>query len=190
MNVVSAVTPGKEPDHRDPAVIQAELQRYSDEFIGRTVAALDEYARVRGTPEAERFVLNTKLAVATACVAIATGPNPTANLVDFLAMAITSRMALEDESIQRLHGTGTEQWLDTSRVLEEDAWSLASGFLTPAQQDELRAGIQQWWSTNAGLRSTFFERPQRFSSIIQSSSGEKTPPGSVFGLVGLDPTAG
>jgi len=52
MNVVSAVVPISKSGQPDPAALQSQLQRYSDEYLYRTLGALDDYARDAGTSEA------------------------------------------------------------------------------------------------------------------------------------------
>ena len=81
---VAAIVPVSKSGQPDPAMLQVELQRYADEFAARTVAALEAYARDAGTPQARSESLQWKASVASAVVNIASGPNPTANLLDFL----------------------------------------------------------------------------------------------------------
>jgi hypothetical protein len=189
VTAMKAVTPQSKSGRPDPAALQAELQRYSDQFLGRTVAALDDYARSVGTLEARKQALEWKVSAGSAVVSIVSGPNPTANLVDFLALATIIRTALE-EWVKSAQGKALEPWLDTSRALETNAWELANGILKSEQQQELRDSIGQWWQSNPTTRNAFFTRPQEFSTLIRQT-GEKTArPGSVFALVGLDPTAG
>jgi cell division septum initiation protein DivIVA len=66
--------------------------------------------------------------------------------------------------------------------------------LTPEQRAEMRDTIRRWWEANPGVHTGFFARPGEFSSLIRHSGekdgGKGNKPGSVFSLVGLDPTAG
>ncbi len=190
VKAVAALVPGAKSSQADPAALQVELQRYSDQFAGRTSAALDDYARRVGTPEARRQALEWKVAVGSAAVSIATGPNPEANLLDFLALATVTRMALEDVWAKTTNGPAFELWLNASRTLETNAWNLARGILTPEQQQELGDAIRRWWEANPEARAGLFVRPQEFTSLIRQTGQESARPGSVFGLIGLDPTAG
>ena len=186
--VVTSVSPGGRTQKEDPAALQVELQRFADEFAGRTVAALEDYASLAGTDEARRQVLHWKISVGAAAVTIATGPNPQANLLDFVALASATRTALE-----RVQGTNTaaiEPWLEVSRSLEASAWSLAAGVFSAEQIQEIRDAMRRWWESNPEGHMTFFARPEEFSSLIRKSGQEGTRPGSVFAMVGLDPTAG
>jgi hypothetical protein len=62
--------------------------------------------------------------------------------------------------------------------------------LTAKQQGEFRAAIQAWRAQNAGLSISFFARPQDVASAVRQSGQQESQPGSVFSLVGLDPTSG
>jgi hypothetical protein len=186
--VVTSVSPGGRTQKQDPAALQVELQRFADEFAGRTVAALEDYARLAGTDEARRQVLHWKISVGAAAVTIATGPNPQANLLDFVALASATRTALE--RVQGTNAAAIEPWLEVSRSLEASAWSLAAGVFSAEQIQEIRDAMRRWWESNPEGHMTFFARPEEFSSLIRKSGQEGTRPGSVFAMVGLDPTAG
>lgn len=190
VKAVSAVVPGDKVPGPDPAFLQVELQRFGDEYANRTTVALDEYAARVGTPEARRQALLWKVSVASAAVSIASGPNPRANLVDFLVIATVTRTAIEEVWIQTTNGPAFQPWLEVSRGLETDAWKMAAGFLTAEQQEEVRGVIQRWWEANPQARTGFFVRPQEFTTLIRQPHEKTDRPGSVFALVGLDPTSG
>ncbi|MCL4178295.1 MAG: hypothetical protein KJ072_11220 [Verrucomicrobia bacterium] len=188
--VVTAVTPGGKSPAQDPAALQVQLQRFADEYAGRTTAALDDYVRRLGTADARSQALRWKVAVSSATVTIATGPNPQANLLDFLALATITRMALEEVWVKTTDGPAFEPWLAVSRNLETNAWNLAGGVFPEEQQQELRNAIQRWWDLTPDGHLNFFARPEEFSSLIRQTSQKSARPGSVFAFVGLDPTAG
>lgn len=190
MKAVSAIVPGPKSAQVDPATVQAELQRYADEYASRTAAALDDCAARTGTPEARYQALQWKVSVGSAAVSIASAPNPQANLLDFLALATSTRMFLEQGWLKSTNGPACEPWLITSRNLETNAWKLARGIFSPEQQQELRDSIGRWWEENPDARTSFFVRPQEFSTLIRQTGEKSDRPGSVFALVGLDPTAG
>ena len=187
---VTAVVPGGKSQSPDPAVLQVELQRFADEHSSRTVAALDDYARSVATPEARSQALRWKVATASAAMGIASGPNPQANLLDFLALTTVTRTALEEVWIKTTNGPAFQPWLDVSLTLETNAWKLAEGVITPEQRQEMRTAIRNWWESNPVARTGFFVRPQEFTSLIRQTGEKASRPGSVFSLVGLDPTTG
>jgi hypothetical protein len=190
MSAVSAVTPHSRSGQPDPAALQADLQRYSDEYASRTVSALDDYARRAGTSSATHQALVWKLSLATACVNMASGANPTANLLDFLAFSTAIRAAIEEEVSHSPEADAFQPWLETARLLETNAWSLAQGVLKPEQQEELRQGIDQRRNADGGFRISLFVRPEQLTSLVRELGKNTRRPASVFDLVGLDPTAG
>ncbi len=190
MRAVSAVVPPTKSDAFDPALIQVELQRFADEYASRTIVAIDAYAESVKSPEAHTQALRWKVSASSAALGIASGPNPFANLLDFLALSTVMRTALEEIWIKSTNGPAFQPWLDASRSLETNAWELANGILTPDQQREMRLAIRRWWEENPSARTGFFARPEAFSSLIRQTGESTDRPGSVFALVGLDPTAG
>lgn len=187
--VVTAVTPGAKK-HADPAGLQVQLQRFADEYSGRTIAAMNRYAADIGTEQAFRQTLRWKVMAATSAVTIASGPNPQVNLLDFLALTTVTRMALEDLHNQPGSGPHFESWLEVSRSLETNIWAVAADELTPAQSMEIRDAIQRWRANNQVGHEILFARPEELGSIIRQPGIESSRPESVFALVGLDPTAG
>lgn len=187
---VTAVVPGSKSPSPDPAALQVELQRFADEYSSRTVAALDDYSRSVASPEARSQALRWKVAASAAAMGISSGPNPQANLLDFLVLTTVTRTALEEVWIKTTNGPAFQPWLHASLELETNAWKLAEGLLTPDQQQEMRTAIRHWWEVNPGARTGFFVRPREFSSLIRQTGEKSGRPGSVFNLVGLDPTTG
>jgi hypothetical protein len=185
---VNAVSGKQTQQQLDPAAVQEKVLSYADDFMGRTTAAIDDYARIANTPEARSQAMAWKLTVNSAVLGIATGANPTANLVDFLALSSLSRAFLEKRApVEPPHAF--DMWLENSRLLETNAWKLADEILTKDQQAEFRAAVKQWLAENAG-ESGFLRRPQELASGIRQEREKESGSGSVFSLVGLDPTAG
>jgi hypothetical protein len=188
--VVTSVVPGNRNQGPDPLQLQLQIQRFTDDFNLRTVRALDDYAQKAGTESARIEALQIKLLSTSGMTSIASGPNPNANLLDLVAVVTLTRMAVEDRWSNSTNRPALEQWLATSRVLETNTWQLAASALKPEFVEELRESITRWWAENPEARTTFFARPQEFASMVGLERKEKADVKSVFGLVGLDPTAG
>ena len=150
MNAVSAVVPTSKSGQPDPALLQAKLMRYADDFFARTSMGTEEYARRVNTPKARFEALSWKVSLDSSALDIATGPNPQANVLDFLALATLSRTFLEARAARAVPHDAFDPWLEDSRVLETNAWQLAEGVLTISQQDEFRAAINRWLANNTG----------------------------------------
>lgn len=190
MNAVNAVVPGSKSTRPDPAALQTEVLRFADSFAGQASQALDEYALRVNTPEVRIQALTWKLSLNSSALGIATGPNPTANLLDFVALATLLRGSVEERAPQAVPPGALDGCLDTSRVLDTNAWRLAGEFLTTDQQGQLRTAIAEWRQQNPGANSSFFTRPEELVSAIREAGQTKAQPGSVFSMVGLDPMSG
>ncbi|HMO65699.1 MAG TPA: hypothetical protein PKE47_10860 [Verrucomicrobiota bacterium] len=171
-------------------LLQGGVQRFADEFLARTTGALDEYVRRAGTPDAQSQTLAWKLPLLTAAVGIASGPNPAANALDLITLATVTRLAVEAQHERAEHPAAFEPWLEVSRSLEADAWVLAEGVFNAGQRGELRTAIQRWWEAYPDARGVFFARPQELTKLVRETGELSGRPLSIFGFVGLDPTAG
>ena len=189
--LVSSVVPGSKGAPPDPAAIQGDVLRYADDFISRASSGIDEYAGRSGTPKARSQALVWKLSMDSSAVAIATGPNPVVNLLDFVALASLTRAFLEQEARNASTQGAFDPWLENCVILETNAWKLAEKVFSREQQQELGVAIKRACEQGGRDTSLFFARPQEFSSLIHESGRRNaSKPGSIFGLIGLDPTAG
>jgi hypothetical protein len=186
---VTSVLPGGKTPKLDPTVLQADLQRYSDEFVSQTTTVLDEFAVRMGTDTARRQALRWKVMLGSTAVGIASGPNPRANLIDFVVLATGTRTSLEEFWTRGADGAAFQPWLKACQALETNAWALCQGLLTAPQEAELRQALRQWWEANPEGRSNFLVRPEEFGRVIRQAHQREPRSGSVFALVGLDPIA-
>jgi hypothetical protein len=186
--VVNAVVPGKDSSQPDPVDEQIQLQRFTDDFLARTIQALDECSERQGTDFEKAEVLRLKLISGSSLISVVSGPNPSANLLDLVSVTVLTRLSVQDYWMKTTNGAAFQPWLDASRVLETNVWSLAGRFLQPAQVDELRVGINQWYARTPEVRTAFFARPHEFASMVRTTKEKGA--NSVFSLVNLDPTAG
>jgi hypothetical protein len=189
-NMVHAVVPGKDSSQQDPVDEQIQLQRFTDDFLARTGQALDAAAEELGTDVGRAEVLRLKLVSGSSLISVVSGPNPSANLLDLVSVTVLTRKSVQDYWMKTTNGAAFQPWLEASRVLETNVWSLAGRFLQPAQVDELRLGINQWYSRTPEVRTAFFARPHEFASMVRNTKEKGAGMNSVFSLVNLDPTAG
>ena len=189
-NAIEEVVPGTKSTQADPGALQTEVLRFADSFAGRTSTALDEYAARVNTPEGRIEALRWKLQLDSSALGIATGPNPTASLLDFVSLASLMRASVEERAPHAVPPGAFDPWLDASRLLETNAWKLAEGVFTAEQQGELRSALVAWRRDNPEAIASFFSRPQQFAAEIRAAGQKQTTSGSVFSLVGLDPMSG
>lgn len=188
--VVRAVVPTDRSKTPDPNDLQLQLQRFTDDFTARVGHALDEYAALVGTEAARTEALRMKLAAGASVISIASGPNPSANLLDMVSVSVLTRMNIEDHWTKTKNGAAFEPWLQVSRLMETNVWRIAAGVLKPAQVDELRVAINTWYAQNPEARDSFYARPHEFASMVRGSQGNVANQDSVFSLASLDPTSG
>jgi hypothetical protein len=134
---------GKQPKQIPPGVLTAEVCRFADEFTILVAQAADTFAGQVGTPEARALALGWKTAVANTTMINATGPNPTANLLDMVVLVSLARMAFEEYWVPH-YGKPAEPMLTVTRDLERDVWEVADRVLNRAQQIELKELIHEW----------------------------------------------
>ena len=182
-------TGGKQPERISQAILVAEVGRFADELTALVSQAADSFAAEVGTPEARATALAWKTGAANASMIIATGPNPTANLLDMVVLVTLERMAFEEYWLPRF-GKPTEPILAVTRELEQEIWTVAERVLTPRQQTELRDLIRDWREKHPEqiyISVRFLD----FAEIAaQENVGPSAKPGSLFSLVFLDPFAG
>jgi hypothetical protein len=190
VKAVTVFVPGTKAPAQDLPLLQLELERYADDYMGRTTVAIDDYARIVGTPEARSQALLWKLRASSGVVLIATGPNPIANLVDMVTGATLARMTVEARAATSPQPAAFQQWSEATRVLETNAWKLAATILNPSQLEELGKAIQQWHEANPGALP-YMARTEGLTDLLKRSDAAKgTTSGGLFNLVGLDPMAG
>src|SRR5579863_117134 len=105
-------------------VLEAEVMRFGDELTAMMAQAADEFGDQVGTPEARALSLRLKAGAANNSMIIASGPNPTANLLDMVVLVTLWRTTLEDYWVPR-YGPPAQAMLGVSRRREEEIWSVA-----------------------------------------------------------------
>jgi len=187
---VHAITPGSRPK-TEPEKVALIVQQLADEYALRIGQALDQYAQIRGTPEAASEVLRWKAVMQAYSMRIAGGYNPYGSLIDMVALISLNRTALEDHWVHTTNGAAFEPWLEASRVLETNAWDAAIAVFTPKQIDQLRSSLQKYRSEHVSSDYPLFARPLEFAAGLKSATAsEDAENQSVLGFVGLDPTMG
>jgi hypothetical protein len=188
---VHAVTPGnKDKRVADPVEVQQELLRFADEYSMRMISGVDNLRRGTNALTPAK-ALQVKIEIGSETWSIAAGPNAVADLLDMTVFVTVTRMALEEYWQPKVFGETARPLLEYSRNAEAEIWKLAGTVLTPEQQAELRRGIATWHSKNPLPEGLVAARALGFASQV-ADAGEikEAKPGSVFGLLGVDPLAG
>ena len=173
-----------------PRQVQAQVMRFADRLISTVSVASGDLARMGTNAEARALARRFKTEQSASAVMIAGGLNPTANLLDMTAMVTLQRQSLEDYWVPKVYGDSAKPLLDTYTHLETDIWFIARQVLSPANQKELADIIQKWRARNPEFRYTRMIPFEEFARAAGQEPVEgNVVPGSLFGLLFLDPFA-
>ena len=182
-------TENPRPRKLSQQVLASEVGRFADELTALVSQAADSFAAQVGTPEARVTSLDWKTGAASASMIIATGPNPTANLLDMVVLVTLERMTFEEYWLPHF-GEPAEPLVTVTRQLEEEIWSVAERVLTPKQLQELRELIREWRAKNPE-QIYISVRFRDFADLAADDDiNLDSKPGTVFSLLFLDPFAG
>lgn len=170
-----------------PVELQNQLMRFADRYHAAVIAATMKL-REHGKPPDRKRLLLMKLRYSEDLYAVATGPNPLANLLDMIVVVTMTRMQLLDYWIPTMFGPSADTLMSILRQQENDIWALAADVLTPAERDELRKALRAWCEQNRASKTLDEMRATGFASeIAKYSRAETSTSGSVFDLLDLDP---
>ena len=174
----------------DPVQVQQTLLRFADGYSTRMVVGIEKLQQGTNAFETAEM-LKWKIALASETCTIATGPNAIANLLDITIFVTVTRMALEEYWQPKVFGNSAQPMLDSCRNSETEIWRVTATVLSPQQLAELHKAIEEWHRQNPQPESVLAARALNFSSCVAGANQEDAAkPGSVFGLLGVDPLAG
>ena len=188
---VRAVAPGrKDKGAIDPVEVQQTLMRFTDEFAAQMIAGLDRLRR--GTNDIDPAeALKWKIVIVTESCSIASGPNAVANLLDMTVFVTVSRITMEDHWQPKVYGASAQPMVEACRSLETNIWGIAGTVLTAGQLEELRQAIAAWRQQHPDPEKVMGARAVGFATeVARAKQADTAAPGSVFGLLGLDPLSG
>jgi hypothetical protein len=188
---VHAVTPGgTAKPAADPVEVQQRLMRFSDEYLISMVYGLDKL-RLGTNPPDPAELLKWKILLGTETCSIASGPNAVANLLDMTIFITVTRRGLEEYWQPKVFGESAMPLLDKCRNAETNIWQFTGQVLTPEQLKELQKGLEVWFRQNPLPENVLAARAVGFAAEVgKANPAEESRPGSVFGLLMIDPLAG
>jgi hypothetical protein len=182
----------RENDEPDPVELQSQLLRFSDNSINALNLAAGRLQREDDKVAQKRSILLRRINTTNDIVAIATGANSYANLLDMVVFASLNRMNVEDFWMPRVFGDSAKPYLRASQEVEKEIWRIAETVLKKDQISELRAGIEAWHKLHPRTRSPRDLGSMGFASEIAQMNRTQQPgiTASVFNLLAIDPLAG
>lgn len=189
---VQALLPFTQPrDIPDPVEVQAKVIRFSDHFL-EAVTRNMRFLQRDGKPLNRRDLTRRRIQYTNNVLAIATGANAFANLLDMVTLVTLTRMRVENYWQQQGRDLKLEPILKVFTEADKEIWRISSTVLAPQQQTELRATLSNWLKRNPKLRLTPDVSELDFVAEIQQFSRARTSaaPASVFNLLMIDPLSG
>jgi hypothetical protein len=171
--------------------LQARNMRYADMYVGMLMEATRQLELAEVDPQQRYALSGWLLAEANAAYTDASADNAYLGCLDLVTLATLSRMTIEQIGPERFPEQAVNV-LAVHRDLENSAWELVAGILTPAQQSDLRRVLAEWHEKHPDSTIAPFVRFQEFVSEVPTVGGKSkvTIPSSLIGFVGLDPMAG
>ena len=176
----------------DPVELQSQLLRFADNSIEALNSAAGKLEREDDQASRRRILLMRRITTTNDILAIATGANAYANLLDMVILATLNRMNVEDYWIPKLYGESAKPFLLASQEVEKEIWRIAATTLKKEQIEELRTAIIAWHEKHPNARSPSDLGALGFASEV--SRMRRNPQtgitASVFNLLAIDPLAG
>ena len=176
-----------------PSLLQAGVMRFADTFAALITSASRDFAQRAGTTEARIQGMTWAVGQNTAAFTIASGANPTANLLDMIVLTTLGRTIHEQYWSPKVWGEADRPMLEAYQALERDIWKVAEEVLAPQQQEAVRTALREWSEEHPEVVTTAFVRLPTFQDMFESKGkkGEKTSMlGEVGSLLTLDPLQG
>jgi len=167
--------------------LQLEVMRFADEYAGRSREAVTQFQNGLEDPDERLVAQNWKVQQASSAYTIASGPNPVSNALDMVVLASLSRMVVDDNWAAGKYGARAKPLRDTHRALEDGAWQLVNGVLTPEQVAKLRELIVQWRAQHPQVRSVAYIHFRDFAEAFGPAQQNTAGPASLLSIVGIDP---
>ena len=173
-------------------MLQSEVMRGADVYVGALAQAADDFRTRVTTPEAREAAQQWKLQEATAAYVNASGDNPLVSAVDMVILASVSRRVVEEYWVGRKFGEAARPLLEVHRRLETNVWSVVEGWLTPTQAEEIRDILREYARRFPDLR---YVPAVRLPELVEKLGNVPTQDkdrqsGSLLNLLYLNPLAG
>ena len=183
---------GKRDDTNAVVVLQSEVMRGADLYVGVVAQAADDFRARLATPEAREAAQQWKLMEGAAAYINASGENPVVSAVDMLILASVSCRVVEEYWVGQRFGEAARPLLEVHRRLESNIWGVVEGVLTPTQLEEIREILGEYKRRFPELRNVAAARlPELVEKLGRARTGEEArQPSSLLNLLYVNPLAG
>jgi hypothetical protein len=179
----------------DPAVMteqhRSQVTSAADNYVTTVAQAMDELAAANDDPQIALWAIEQKIAAATAAFTDASEPNASVAMLDLMILSTLKRVAVEKHWIEHLLHEDGRAVLVAYRHAEDEVWALGAQAFTTKQLDELRNLIDQWEADHPDQYYVSHARLTEFATSrgITAASPQAQVPGSILGLLYIDPLA-
>ncbi|MEI7866335.1 MAG: hypothetical protein WCI11_00480 [Candidatus Methylumidiphilus sp.] len=175
----------------DPVELQSQLIRFSDYYLDAIYGATGKLRLGDDEKPNRRILLMRRIQISDDILAIATGSNAYANLLDLIILVTLNRMNVESYWMPQRFGDSAKPLLITAQDSEKEIWRIAASVLSKEQIEELRSGIYAWSAKHPDGRTPREIGALSFASeIAKLNKTNKPDKSSVFNLLIIDPFAG
>lgn len=176
----------------DPVELQSLLLRFADNTIETLNLSADKLQQnEEQTATQKRNLLRHRISLTHDVLAIATGANTYANLLDMVILVSLNHMAADNRLMSELYGESAKPFLLAWQEADKEIWRIAAATLKNDQLKELRAAIKTWHEQHPNVRSPRDIGLLGFASEIEQMNRRSRPEmSSVFNLLAIDPLAG
>lgn len=179
-----------EGEKTDPVELQSQLIRFSDHYLEAMTSASNRLRQDDDQRPERRTLLRRRIVIINDVLAIATGSNAYANLLDMIVLVTLNRINTESWLPER-YGESTKPLQTAAQESEKEIWRIAEATLKQEQITELRTNIDAWLSQHNGGRARrdvgTLGLASEIAKMYKTNQANKS---SVFNLSMIDPFAG
>ena len=181
----------KKDETIDPVELQSHLIRFADNYLDSFYVASGKLREKGGQRLERRTMLQRRISVTDDVLAVATGSNAFANLLDMAILVTLNRMNVEDFWLPKRFGESAKPLLLAQQQAEQEIWRIAATALKQDQLEELRNGIRAWHEKHPEGRTPRDVGALGFASeIARINRSAQAKTSSVFNLLMIDPLSG
>jgi hypothetical protein len=177
------------PQTNDTAAeVQQALMGFADRFVPALAEACDYVEQHAQSPQAAAAARGRKIGSSMAALKNAVNPYPYAGLLDMVVMVTLLDDVAQAPATTQLYGDYGGHVREMMAAQKADIWATAARFMDEAQLQELRQSIKNWRDAHSDMSYVAFVRITDFPETrqLKTDTGDNRP-GSVFGLLFLDP---
>lgn len=175
----------------DAVELQSKLIRFADHLLYAVTTNMRNIER-DGQKIGKRELVRRRINYTNQVLAITTGSNAFANLMDMVVLVSLTRMRVENYWSKESRSADVSVILKVFRQFEAEVRRISASVLSPEQQQELDSSLANWLQKNPKLRMTpdmtdldFVSEIRDFSRVRRNGAST-----SVFNLLMIDPLSG